>query len=154
MGQGFGMISSSVLKRDSLLFVYGTLRPFVTIPMARWLTRVARHVGVARTPGRLYDLGPYPGLRAARRRGEWVVGDLYRLATPRATLQILDRYEAGVGRKRPRFVRAQCTVERGGGRRHVAWLYVYQPSVLSRMRIAHGDYGRHLAAFGGNVTAR
>jgi gamma-glutamylcyclotransferase (GGCT)/AIG2-like uncharacterized protein YtfP len=149
------MISSSVLKRDSLLFVYGTLRPVVTIPMARWLTCVARHAGVARTPGRLYDLGPFPGFRRARRKGEWVVGDLYRLPTPRATLQILDRYEAGVGRKRPRFVRAQCVVERGGGgRRRVAWLYVYQPSVLSRLRIAHGDYCRHLAASGGSVTAR
>ena len=63
--------------------------------MARRLRGAGRHLGVARAPGRLYDLGPYPGLAAARRRGDWVVGDLYELAAPRALLRMLDRYEAG-----------------------------------------------------------
>ncbi len=70
------MISSRRTGRDSLLFVYGTLRPFIDIPMARWLRRAARYVGQATARGRLYDLGPYPGLRAARGCGERVVGDV------------------------------------------------------------------------------
>jgi len=125
-----------------LLFVYGTLRPFVAIPMARWLQRVGRHVGSARTRGRLYDLGPYPGLRAPLRQADWVVGDLYRLPQP-TILRVLDRYEAGTGRGLPRFVRRRCTVE-VGRRRVSAWTYLYRPIPRGRHRIACGDYRRYL----------
>jgi len=99
------IISSRFPQRDSRLFVYGTLRPFVDIPMARWLQRVARYIGPAKTHGRLYDLGPYPGLRPARRTGEWVSGDRYEVRDPRV-VRALDSYEAGTGRGRPRFGRA------------------------------------------------
>ena len=53
------MISSRLSRRDSLLFVYGTLRPFVDIEMATWLQSSARHLGLATTLGRLYDLGVF-----------------------------------------------------------------------------------------------
>jgi gamma-glutamylcyclotransferase (GGCT)/AIG2-like uncharacterized protein YtfP len=148
-------------RRDSLLFVYGTLRAFVDIPMARRLRRGARHLGAARTRGRLYDVGDYPGLTAARRRGEWVVGDLYELAAPRALLRALDRYEAGAaGRERARFVRVRASVLRasvtgasvmlGRGARRSAWLYLYRPPVRAHTRIRCGDYERYLASPNGD----
>jgi gamma-glutamylcyclotransferase (GGCT)/AIG2-like uncharacterized protein YtfP len=137
------IISSRFPQRDSLLFVYGTLRPFVDIPMARWLRQRARYVGHGRVHGRLYDLGPYPGLTAARRSGEWVAGDLYRVRDPRV-LRVLDRYEAGSGFGPPRFVRHSCIAFRGR-RRTAAWVYVYQRSTSRRARIAHGDYFAHVA---------
>jgi gamma-glutamylcyclotransferase (GGCT)/AIG2-like uncharacterized protein YtfP len=134
-----------VIKRDSLLFVYGTLRAFVDIPMARRLRLSSRHLGTARARGRLYDLGPYPGLTAPRRRGDWVAGDLYALRSPRALLEVLDRYEAGsAGRERPRFVRVRATVLGAGGRRRFAWLYLYRPPVRPQTRIACGDYAVYL----------
>ncbi|HZL95066.1 MAG TPA: gamma-glutamylcyclotransferase family protein [Vicinamibacterales bacterium] len=136
------MISSRFPQRDSLLFVYGTLRPFVDIPMARWLHRVARHVGTARTCGRLYDLGRYPGLCLGLRRGEWVVGDLYCVRRS-AIYRVLDRYEAGDTPGRPRFTRQRCTVWLAARRRRSAWVYVYRRRVAQRSRIAHGDYQRH-----------
>jgi len=140
------MISSKVIKRDSLLFVYGTLRAFVDIPMARLLRRSGRHLGVARVPGRLYDLGRYPGFTVAQRHGECVFGDLYELRAPRALLQILDRYEAGAaGRERPRFVRVRTVAILSGGTRRSAWLYLYRPPVRAPTRIRCGDYDRHLA---------
>jgi gamma-glutamylcyclotransferase (GGCT)/AIG2-like uncharacterized protein YtfP len=134
------MISSSLTRRDSLLFVYGTLRPFVDIPMARWLRRSARYVGPATTRGRLYDLGSYPGMRAARNCRDRVVGDVYRIVRPRA-LRALDRYEAGNARCKPSFVRERCLVklERHGVRK-MAWTYRYRHSVARRPRIASGDY--------------
>ena len=136
------MISSRPTRRDSLLFVYGTLRPFVDIAMASWLRRVARYLGPAITPGRLYDLGPYPGMTAARGRREHVVGDVYRVASPRV-LRVLDRYEAGPARRKARFLRERCTVslDRGGSR--VAWTYRYRYRVVSAARIASGDYRLH-----------
>jgi gamma-glutamylcyclotransferase (GGCT)/AIG2-like uncharacterized protein YtfP len=136
------IISSRFPQRDSLLFVYGTLRPFVDIPMARWLQRVARYVGPARTRGRLYDLGAYPGLRPARRSCEWVAGDLYRIRNPRV-VRVLDAYEAGMQFGRPRFVRIPCLVEPARGGWRAAWVYEYRRRPPGRARIARGDYRTH-----------
>jgi len=141
------MISSRPAARDSLLFVYGTLRPFVGVPMGRWLQTVAVYAGPARTAGRLYDLGPYPGMRPARARGELVRGDVYRIANPRVW-RTLDRYEASGPAIRARFVRVPCVVAFARGRRRRAWVYAYRGNALRARRIASGDYHRHLALRG------
>ena len=60
-----------------LLFVYGTLRRQSPHPMARYLARHARYVGTARVAGRLYDLGPYPGMLPAAEADDFVHGDLF-----------------------------------------------------------------------------
>lgn len=133
------MISSRTSGRDSLLFVYGSLREFVDNPMAKWLRRTARYVGPATTSGRLYDLGAYPGMPARSRRGEAVVGDVYRVANPRV-FRILDRYEAGSVRTRARFVRGRCRVKFAGGLRRGAWVYRYRHGVVRAARIHSGDY--------------
>jgi gamma-glutamylcyclotransferase (GGCT)/AIG2-like uncharacterized protein YtfP len=137
------MISARLPGRDSLLFVYGTLRPFVDIPMAKWLATTSRHLGPAKTRGRLYDLGRYPGLRSARSRGEWVIGDIYRITSPRV-LRVLDRYEAGARTACAAFVRVPCVVLFKRVRRS-AWVYLYRRNVRPDSRIASGDYRRHLA---------
>jgi gamma-glutamylcyclotransferase (GGCT)/AIG2-like uncharacterized protein YtfP len=129
------MISSRLARRDSLLFVYGTLRPFVEIEMAKWLRGAARYVGPATTRGRLYDLGAYPGMRSARGRRERVVGDVYRVTNPRV-LRALDRYEG-------EFVRERCVVKLDRGGYGVAWAYRYRYGVAATTRIASGDYRVH-----------
>ena len=128
------MISSRLTRRDSLLFVYGTLRPFVDIEMAKWLRSSARYLGAATTPGRLYDLGAYPGMTTALGGRERVVGDLYRVTNPRV-FRVLDRYEAS-------FVREGCVVKLARGVRRTAWAYRYCYGVAGAPRIASGDYGR------------
>jgi len=136
------MISARLTGRDSLLFVYGTLRAFVDIPMAQWLRRTARYVGPATTRGRLYDLGPYPGLRPGRHRSETVVGDVYRVTDPHV-FRVLDRYEAGSVRTKARFVRGVCVVKLARGARKPAWTYRYCRSVVGAARISSGDYRVH-----------
>ena len=138
------MISSRRAGRDSLLFVYGTLRPFVDIPMARWLRGAACYVGPATARGRLYDLGPYPGLCAARGRGELVIGDVYRVSRP-GIFRALDRYERGA-RGKARFVRDRCVVRFARGARKAAWVYRYCYAVVSAARISSGDYRVHCRA--------
>jgi gamma-glutamylcyclotransferase (GGCT)/AIG2-like uncharacterized protein YtfP len=139
------MIPSRLTRRDSFLFVYGTLRPFVDEPMARWLNRTARYVGQATTAGRLYDLGAYPGMCSARSRRERVFGDVYLVTWPRV-LRLLDRYEAGNARSKPRFVRERCIVQLARARaRRVAWTYRYRYSVVGMPSIASGDYREHRA---------
>jgi gamma-glutamylcyclotransferase (GGCT)/AIG2-like uncharacterized protein YtfP len=144
MSREASMISSRLTGRDSLLFVYGTLRAFVDIPMARWLQRTARYVGAATTRGRLYDLGPYPGMRIAPGRGETVVGDVYRVTDSRV-FRVLDRYEAGGVRRNAGFVRCRCLVKLARGTRR-AWAYRYCASVVSAARIPSGDYRVHCRA--------
>jgi len=139
------MISSRRAARDSLLFVYGTLRPGVPIPMSRWLRRVASYLGPATTTGRLYDLGHYPGLVVAQRAREVVAGDLYRVRSSE-TLRVLDRYEQGTNARLPVFVRALARIRLGNHRRGYAWLYVYDRRVLPRARIESGDYRIFLSA--------
>lgn len=133
------MISSRVSRRDSLLFVYGTLRTFADVPMARWLRRVAWPHGHGATRGRLYDLGPYPALKPPRSRHDRVVGELYRIADARV-LHVLDRYEAAGSLRRPRFARERCLVRLARGGRCTAWIYRYRLSVARHPRIASGDY--------------
>jgi gamma-glutamylcyclotransferase (GGCT)/AIG2-like uncharacterized protein YtfP len=125
-----------------LLFVYGTPRPFVDIAMANWLRRAARYLGPATTSGRLYNLGPYPGMTTARGRREHVVGDVYRVMNPRV-FRVLDRYEAGPARNKARFVRERCVVNLDRGGCKIAWAYRYRYSVVSVARIASGDYRVH-----------
>jgi gamma-glutamylcyclotransferase (GGCT)/AIG2-like uncharacterized protein YtfP len=118
-----------------LLFVYGTLRPFVDIKMARWLRGVARCLGSATAPGRLYDLGPYPCMRRGRGHRERVVGDVYRVTNPHV-FRVLDRYET-------KFVRERCIVRLDRGVRGTAWVYRYRYVVADAKRIASGDYRVH-----------
>ena len=129
------MISSRLTRRDSLLFVYGTLRPFAEVEMAKWLRSHARYLGSATTLARLYDLGAYPGMKAARGRRERIVGDVYRIANARV-FRVLDRYEA-------KFVRERCVVQLARGRHQAAWIYRYRYRVASAARIASGDYRIH-----------
>jgi len=138
------MISARSRKSDSLLFVYGTLRSFTGSTIALWLRERAMPAGRARTLGRLYDLGAYPGMIAARRRRDWVTGELYRLRRPRSTLRTLDSYEAGsAGRGKPRFVRVRRIVEIDGTATP-AWVYLYSRPISPRARIHEGDYDRRV----------
>jgi gamma-glutamylcyclotransferase (GGCT)/AIG2-like uncharacterized protein YtfP len=136
------MISSRTVRRDSLLFVYGTLRAFADVPMARWLRRVAIPAGRGSTRGRLYDLGPYPGVKPPRSPRDFVVGDLYRVADVRV-LRVLDRYEAGGSLRRARFARERCLVRLARGGQCVAWIYRYCRHVTRSARIRSGDYLLH-----------
>ena len=143
------MISSSTAKRDSLLFVYGTLRSFTRIPLARWLAANARYAGPARTRGRLYDLGAYPGLRPPCARHEWVTGDVYELAAPVRMLRTLDRYEIAPRGRAPRFERVRAAVQMQGNgtrRQRAVWLYICRSSCLRCARIRSGDYRLHAPA--------
>jgi gamma-glutamylcyclotransferase (GGCT)/AIG2-like uncharacterized protein YtfP len=127
-------------QRDSLLFVYGTLRPVIGSPVGRWLAGVTKFVGPASIEGRLYDLGRFPGLIAAPGGGR-VVGDLLRLRNPAATFDVLDRYEGAVTARRPLFRRVRLHVSTKRGRRR-AWMYVYARRAVPGRRIAGGDYSR------------
>jgi gamma-glutamylcyclotransferase (GGCT)/AIG2-like uncharacterized protein YtfP len=102
------------------LFVYGTLRRGSRNQFARLLAEQARFLGTARTAGRLYNLGRYPGAKPSEGPGEWVRGEVFRLDQPAKTLAALDAYEG------PRFERTIARVQVVSGVQLDAWAYFYR----------------------------
>ncbi len=73
------------------LFVYGTLRRGSENQFARQLAEQGRFIGVARVPGRLYNLGSYPGAVASDQPDEWIRGEIFSVDS--VLLAALDEYE-------------------------------------------------------------
>lgn len=118
----------------SLLFVYGTLRQEARRSRFGLLGAKARFIGRARTRGRLFDLGEYPGLIAASHPDDWVRGEVYALSDPAGTLARLDAYEG------PAFGRSCAEVVLDGGQQLGAWVYMYAGTIPRGRMIASGDY--------------
>jgi gamma-glutamylcyclotransferase (GGCT)/AIG2-like uncharacterized protein YtfP len=94
-------------------------------------------------PGRLYDLGEFPGLKLpagdeSRPDGQRVAGELYR-ATP-ATLARLDRFEGAVGED-PLYRRRRVDLLDPV---RTAWVYEYAQSVADAPVIDSGDWRAHV----------
>ncbi len=112
------------------LFVYGTLKRSVANPMGTVMRTHATYVTEAIIAGRMYDLGPYPGL-VLEDAGTAVYGELYEITHPEPLLSILDAYE-GCGAYDPRpheFTRVEATVRDIEGLDYRAWVYIYQHRV-------------------------
>lgn len=101
------------------------------------------YVGRGRVPGLLYDLGRYPGAIVDASSPRWIVGDVVRLVTPSATLDLLDAYEGcGVHDPRPHaFERVPVRVSLDDGTGVDAWAYPYRGSLESARHVLSGDYG-------------
>ncbi|MCI0465043.1 MAG: gamma-glutamylcyclotransferase [Gemmataceae bacterium] len=124
------------------LFVYGTLRRESAHPLAALLAARARLVGAGRAPGRLYDLGAYPGMTAVAAPQEWVRGEVYELTDPEALLAMLDHYE-GCDPDEPEqslFARLPAAVTLEDGSALTAWAYFYRGPLEGAQPIPSGDY--------------
>jgi gamma-glutamylcyclotransferase (GGCT)/AIG2-like uncharacterized protein YtfP len=119
------------------LFVYGTLRPSAAAHMGRAMRRrlmaESTYLGPAKFPGRLLDLGRYPGLvEHAPNVGPEaaalpdVIGDLVALRDPDRTWPWLDAYE-DFDHARPvagLYGRVLREIFRADGESCEAWVYV------------------------------
>jgi len=128
-------------QTPDLLFVYGSLRRgFELHGILAGLG--ARHVGKASLPGRLFDLGDYPGAEPSTGVANRVHGEVYRLANPERALQVLDRAEGlRPGRPAESWYRreiAQITLEDGASAQ--AWVYWLGRWSGPKRLIASGDY--------------
>ena len=132
---------ASKMPDPHLLFVYGTLRPgHAPAPLAPYVDR-CKCVGPGSMPGRLYDLGSYPGAVLDPAGGQLVHGQV--LDVPdEATLRRLDAYEGydPADSSSSLFVRTRCDVTLGGGRTVAAWVYVYNRDVSRARPVPGGRY--------------
>lgn len=121
------------------LFVYGTLRPGFAGPMAERLRATAQHIGRAVGRGRLYQVADYPAFVPGEEGS--VVGDLFALPDPLATLAWLDAYEECAPQypEPHEYRREAVAVQRSDGL-VTAWAYVYALPVGDLPQIAGGDF--------------
>lgn len=141
------------------LFVYGTLMAAAGAhAMGRSqrerLQRESISLGPASVPGRLYDLGRYPGLVDDDGAATRVCGELVLLRDPAASLAWLDAYEGLTG-SGAAVVDADRAVEGGApdeyrrverlvtcadGRTCTAWLYRYVLDPAGRLPLPGGRW--------------
>jgi len=127
-----------VESAEQILFVYGSLRPALASGQPARLVAGLENLGPASVPGRLYDLGDYPGLVAGDGR---VRGDL--LLVPDELIALLDDYEE-CGGSRPLFRRVRLTATHDDGSACRAWVYRYARPVTGSRLIPEGDYAAYL----------
>ena len=143
------------------LFVYGLLRRGMSAGLEGLVARSPTPDGTVTTgeitfvaeatlPGKLYDLGQYPGVVPARGGGEGpvVVGELWRVTDP-AHWVLLDDFE-GIGPEYPeptlyRRVLAKAHLrsrgaERPSGETVDCWVYVYNRDLGAAPLVPSGDW--------------
>ncbi|MEM7191279.1 MAG: gamma-glutamylcyclotransferase family protein [Pseudomonadota bacterium] len=120
------------------IFVYGTLRAASNHPMARRLAAQARHVGAARTGGKLYDMGWYPAAQFEEGAATRIIGDVYTLPPGDRLLAEIDAYEYGD----PNYTRLSLEVSLIGAGKLLAWSYGVASPPNSRI-IPGGDFLAH-----------
>lgn len=105
----------------------------------------ARFVGAAQVPGRLVDVGRYPGL--IHGEGQ-VTGEVY--GVDDAHLVRLDAVEGLVpgDRAASQYWREEVTVASGPLQGQRVQTYVYNRQVDGCTAIAHGDYRRYIREVG------
>lgn len=123
------------------LFVYGTLRSDIPSSMSKFLRRRGELVGRGTTPGRLIDLGGYPGFVATEGE-ETVRGEVHRIHADRAeeTWHLLDAYEGVSGLDSEDYRRNEVEVALDNGDAQTAVTYEFQQAETGRAVIADGDY--------------
>ena len=124
------------------LFIYGTLMPGLRLQAEM---QGAERLGPARVPGRLVDVGRYPGLLHGQ---GLVAGEVYRVSE--AQLAHLDAVEEMVpgDRGASQYWRERVTVQEGALAGQQVWTYVYNLPVDGLTPIAHGDYRRYIREVG------
>ncbi len=134
------------MSKDHMFF-YGTLITGARDRAVRRLVEAhCQVVGPAWLPGRLYDLGPYPGMAAPRPgRGDKVQGVIARLMQPRLLLPLLDAYEDydPVTPDAGEYIRRRAVARLLPGDRHLpCWVYLLRRRPARAALIPHGDWVR------------
>lgn len=124
------------------LFIYGTLMPGLRLEAEM---HGARFIGAAKVPGRLVDVGRYPGFLPG---DGLVTGEVYEVDD--AHLARLDEVEAMVpgDRAASQYWRELVTAVDGPLKGQQLQTYVYNRPVEGCTPIPHGDYRGYIREVG------
>jgi len=117
--------------QPTYLFVYGTLRSKVDVPVKHEIAKNWQVIGEAEIKGQLYDMGDYP---AAVPGNGTIKGEVYLIKETTAVFSVLDKYEGDA------YTRKLEPVTLPDGKQVQAWVYWYTKSVEGKMLITEKDY--------------
>lgn len=117
------------------LFIYGTLLPDLVRPPLDALVARLTPLGPATVPGRLYDLGPYPGMVLNHDTKCVVHGQLFELPQDPAVLSALDDYEGSC-----MYRRVECRATTPNGDTAMCWVYECHADLSRAIIIPDGNY--------------
>jgi len=122
------------------LFVYGTLLDKQN-EFGAYLNDNCTFYAAGKMPGKLYDLGEYPGATLTNEENRFVHGKIYQLSNIEKVLELLDDYEGfGPEQEQPNlFVRELIDVDTPGGKIK-CWVYIYNLPVDGFDAIGSGVY--------------
>ena len=124
------------------LFIYGTLMPGLRLEAQM---HGARFVGPAQVPGRVVDVGRFPGLLLGDGQ---VTGEVYEVdAAHLVRLDVVEGLVPG-DREASQYWREEVMVLSGPLQGHPVQTYVYNRPVDGCTPIAHGDYRRYIREVG------
>src|SRR5690349_17888121 len=99
--------------QPTYLFVYGTLRSKVDIPVKHEIAKNWQVIGDSEIKGQLYDMGDYP---AAVPGNGTIKGEVYLIKDTTAVFSVLDKYEGEA------YTRKQETITLPDGKQVQAWV--------------------------------
>lgn len=136
-----------------MLFAYGTLTRQSGAAQRLLLRGRATYVGNATLQAQLYRVRWYPGAVASSEPADQVLGELWRLRSPRA-LQLLDLYEnaTNTARRGGEYRRRIMPVRLPDGSVRNAWVYLYQRSVRKLPLLASGRFVARCPVWHGAVS--
>ena len=124
------------------LFIYGTLMPGLRLEAQM---HSARFMGPAQVPGRLVDVGRFPGLLLGDGQ---VTGEVYEVdAAHLARLDVVEGLVPG-DREASQYWREEVMALSGPLQGQRVQTYVYNRPVDGCTPIAHGDYRRYIREVG------
>src|SRR4051794_285344 len=129
------------LYLSTRLFAYGTLLPGLAPTAMRDVVERMRPIGAATVAGRLYDLGPYPGLVIGSDREGRVLGQLLDVPDDPELWLRMDAYEGFVPEDPPRslFRRGRCRAQLAGNTgAGDCWVYGYNGDLTGAREGAGG----------------
>lgn len=109
------------------LFVYGTLLNEGSNEIAYFLHQNSEFLGNGYFPGKLFDLGEYPGAIQSENPNDRVFGKVFLLNDPAGVLPILDEYEGAAEISLPHneYIRQRIAVWMESGEVKECWVYLY-----------------------------
>lgn len=120
------------------LFVYGTLMQEASNSYAAHLHTHSTFIGRGHFTGRLFRVGWYPGAVHDPAATGHVLGEVYQLRQPAATLVLLDEYEDTAGES-GEFIRAIVPVT-VLGQNVDCWVYLYNHPTVNLVQVESGDF--------------
>ena len=128
------------------LFVYGTLKQGELRGDALSQCEIISRAP-ARAPGRLFNLGKYPGMAKAESDSEWVIGEVITFKKAEETIHLTDKIEGFIGFESDNnlFNRRVIRVSIGNGISDVVWVYLAN-DVAGAERIPEGFWSSNPSA--------